>query len=72
MSKGLRALKRITDFLKVNTPHWKQDVSYIEKELKDYEWLKSKINIDFFYQLSSDDRLKLVEIMGVKYENRSL
>ena len=33
MSKGLRALKRIEDFLKVNTPHWKQDVGYIEKEM---------------------------------------
>lgn len=37
MNKGLRALKRIEDFLKVNTPHWKQDVGYIEKELKRLE-----------------------------------
>ena len=40
MSRGLRALKRIEEFLKVNTPHWKQDVGYIEKDLQALEIIK--------------------------------
>lgn len=46
MSRGLRALKRIKDFLVLNTKHWKQDVGYIEKELKALEIIKEKkVNI---------------------------
>lgn len=45
MSKGLKALKRIEDFLKVNTKHWKQDISYIEKELKALEIIKPLVNL---------------------------
>lgn len=42
----------------------------IEKKLKDYEWLKSIIPIDamFMWNLSSDDKLRLLKIMGVNYE----
>ena len=44
MSKGLRALKRIKEFMELNAKHWKQDVGYIEKELKEYEQLKVLYN----------------------------
>ena len=37
-----------------------------QKKLKDFEWLKSKIDIDFVYRLPTDDRIKLIEILGVK------
>ena len=40
----------------------------IEKELKDFEWLKSKFSIEWFDKLSTDDKLRVMEIMGVKYE----
>lgn len=39
MSKGLEALERIKEFMKLNAKHWKQDVGYIEKELKRLEEL---------------------------------
>ena len=79
MSKGLEELNKIKkldilydiemtengeEYMKSN----EIDLTIIEKELKDFEWLKSKINIDFFYSLPSDDKLKLIEIMGIKYE----
>lgn len=40
----------------------------IEEELKDYEWLKSIIPVDAMttWNLSSDDKLRLLKIMGVK------
>ena len=66
MSKGLEALERLH---KHSYKDMKEKIvcfKTIEKELKDFEWLKSKINIDFFYQLPSDDRVKLAEILGVK------
>ena len=42
----------------------------IEKALKDYEWLKSIIPMEamFMWNLSADDKIRLLEIMGVKYE----
>lgn len=38
----------------------------IEKELKDFEWLKSKVSIEWFGKLSSDDKIRFMEIMGWK------
>ena len=70
MSKGLEELGRLKQYWNNEIPLSHRDglkiVSNIEKELKDYEWLKSKINTDFFYQLPSEDRVKLAEILGVK------
>ena len=63
MNEGLEALERVRETLATIQ---ETDCNIIEKDLKDYEWLKSKIGIDFFYQLSSDDRVKLAEILGVK------
>ena len=65
MSKGLEALKRVVEWFEIENV---KDIETIEKELKDFEWLKSKISIEWFDKLSTDDKLKLMEIMGVKYE----
>ena len=80
MSKGLEALERLMKnyyemcvidncnddmYQKFNNS---SERGIIEKELKDFEWLKSKISIEWFDKLSTDDKLKLMEIMGVKYE----
>ena len=48
MSRGSRALKRIKDFLVVNTKHWKQDVGYIEEELKALEIIKKYFWLEDF------------------------
>ena len=47
-----------------------QDYRIIENALKDFEWLKSIIPIDamFMWNLSADDKLRLLKIMGVNYE----
>lgn len=37
MSKELRALERIRDFMSKNAVHWKQDIAMIETALKNYE-----------------------------------
>lgn len=79
MNEGLEALEKVKDFEIQfggydETGEYKNYISLyqtpeyqvIRKELKDFEWLKSKINIDFFYQLPSEDRVKLAEILGVK------
>lgn len=42
MSRGLRALARVKDFMSQNCKHWKQDIGYIEKELKALEIAKEK------------------------------
>ena len=39
MSKELKALNRIKQFMSLNAAHWKQDISYIETALKNYEEL---------------------------------
>lgn len=65
--------KNTTLYLKENT-HIEtvegQPLDKIEKDLKDYEWLKSIIPLDamFMWNLSSDDKIRLLKIMGVKYE----
>ena len=76
MSKELEALKELrkatTHQIDDDCPYaytvnyYEDEENIIENALKNYEWLKSKINIDFFYQLSSEDRVKLAEILGVK------
>jgi len=35
MTKGLKALGRIRVFMSQNCKHWKQDIGYVEEELKD-------------------------------------
>lgn len=37
MSKELKALERVKNFMSNNAVHWKQDIGYIETALKDYE-----------------------------------
>ena len=69
--KGLDALKALYNtmplvFLESNANT--QCYIDIEKDLKDFEWLKSKVSIDWFDKLSTDDRLRFLKIMGVEYE----
>ena len=40
MSRGSRALKRIKNFMELNAKHWKQDIGYIEQELKALDIIK--------------------------------
>ena len=37
--------------------------SILKKHLEDFEWLKSKISIDFFYNLDPEDRIRLGKMM---------
>lgn len=71
MSKELEMLKGIKrrlvndDWLREdNTGVYGKEYSIVEKALKDFEWLKSKIDVDFFYRLDSQDRIRLFEILG--------
>lgn len=45
MSKELKALERIKNFMSVNAHHWKQDVSIIETALKALEIIKKYYSI---------------------------
>ena len=38
----------------------------IKKELEDFNWLKSKLNCQFVDTLSLEDKIKVLEILGVK------
>lgn len=44
-----------------------ESLNIIEKSLKDFEWLKSKISIDWFDKLPTDDKFRVMKIMGVEY-----
>lgn len=45
----------------------KEEIEQIEKDLENFEWLKSKLNLTFLNSLSSiEDKERLLEIMGVK------
>ena len=44
MSKELKALYRIRDFMSENAVHWKQDIAIIETALKDYENIKGRLD----------------------------
>lgn len=67
-NKGLEALERIgTNAIVLDK--FSNDLGIIEKELNNYYWLLSKLDIDFLNRLPTvEDKLKLMEIMGVKYE----
>ena len=71
MNEGLEALAKLRYFdehtlIKDNKFRIMGELDIIESELKDFEWLKSKIGIDFFYNLPTEDRVKLAKILGVK------
>ena len=67
-SKGLETLERLENDEYYTDYEYRVAYDVIRKELKDFEWLKSKISIEWFDKLSTDDKLKLIEIMGIKYE----
>ena len=72
MSKELEALQNIHSHWNCCNPNSNgcddKDFEIIENALKDYEWLKSIIPIDamFMWNLSSDDKIRLLKIMGVE------
>lgn len=45
-----------------------KDYNLVETALKDFEWLKSKISIDWFDKLQTDDKFRVMKIMGVEYD----
>ena len=88
MSKGLRALERLKPLIEANFKHWKQDVGYIENELKEYDMehtLRIRLeNINYelvrekqelekaFVALSKDDE-KAKKLLSLEIEkNRAL
>lgn len=44
--KGLRALARVKDFMSQNCKHWKQDIGYIEQELKALDILTKSLALE--------------------------
>lgn len=47
--------------------HNKEDIERLKRDLEDFEWLKSKLNLAFLDTLpNSDDKERLLEIMGIK------
>ena len=77
MSKELKALKRIENFMSQNAVHWKQDIAMIETALKNYEELERKHN-ELLYNYeelvhcglkSEQNKLKALEIIKEKEVN---
>lgn len=68
MSKGLKALKELQRHHYGTLEEFDKKLSIIEEELKDFEWLKSTLSVDWFDKLTTDDKLRFLKIMGVKYE----
>lgn len=77
MSKELEALERIGKLETVGirivptTTSVKDFADYyiIETALKDLEWLKTKLDIDFMNRLSvPEDKIRLLKIMGLEIE----
>ena len=64
--KALEALRKIVDYHYIDNEDEELDI--IEKALKDFEWLKSKLNLTFLHSLSSpEDKMRVMKIMGVEY-----
>jgi len=70
MSKELEALEIVKKLPHINgftvgdyTDKWE----IIEKALEDFEWLKEHIGFQLLDHLSTSDKIKLLEIMGVEY-----
>lgn len=67
MSKELEALQVIVENKGLNGI--KEPVEIIETALKDLEWLKTKLDIDFMNRLSvPEDKIRLLKIMGLEVE----
>ena len=71
MSEELEALNLIITRLNPspdNVSKAMNEVKIVENALKNYEWLKSIIPFDamFMWNLSSDDKIRLLKIMGVE------
>ena len=80
MSKGLEALETIKNITIIPNYEengvgrivfaseiYKEQIDLIEKELEDFEWLKEHIGFQLLDNLSTSEKIKLLEIMGVEY-----
>lgn len=66
MSKELRALNRIKDFMSVNAVHWKQDVEMIETALKRLEKIDNILPMEI---RDTDDLQSMVNhYLGADYQ----
>ena len=81
MSKELKALRNYKDIkdyyhLKAKRAYstlriFEMEDDYyqiVETALKDFEYLKSLVSIDWFDKLSPDDKIKVLKIMGLEIE----
>ena len=69
MSKELEALEDIILYLNANEPKglYCKNVEIIKTALKDFEWLKSKLTIDFYNKLPEPkDKIKFLKILYIK------
>ena len=67
MSKELKALARIRNFMSNNAVHWKQDIAMIETALKEYELMK-EIRITARFDLAQVNKEhKALEIIKEKF-----
>ena len=76
MSKELEALNDLRncglvkdDVVCFTKKAFEKRLDIIESTLKDFEWLKSKLDIDFMNRLSvPEDKIRLLKIMGLEIE----
>ena len=72
ISRGQRALGRIRVFLSQNCKHWKQDVGYIEEELKDYHEIKEIAKRYHFDDLARDTHMTTTDEKYLKLFNAAI
>lgn len=72
MSRGQRALGRIRGFLSQNCKHWKQDVGYIEEELKDYHEIKEISKRYHFDDLARDTHMTTTDEKYLRMFNAAI
>lgn len=67
MNKGLEAFENIKDEILEWTEGYEEDLDIIEKELKDFEWLISKLTIDFVHNLTDpEDKMRVLSFFGIR------
>ena len=71
-SRGQRALGRIKDFMSQNCKHWKQDVGYIEEELKDYSEIKEIAKHYHFDNLARDTHMTTTDEKYLRLFNAAI
>ena len=72
MSRGQRALARVKGFMSQNCVHWKQDVGYIEEELKDYHEIKEIAKRYHFDDLARDTHMTTTDEKYLRLFNAAI